>query len=116
MYKIVNTDSRYIDEDAVQELNALAGYDCSVSISIDEKNQDGHPFVCKITEGKNTRSANGKRPITALAKAIDEYIAAKRKEKEAINTKHLRKKKEGVGERRKRDQRDYFADDSILTK
>ena len=116
MYKIVNTDSRYIDADAVQELNALAGYDCSVSINVDEKNQDGHPFVCKITEGKNTRSANGKRPITALANAIDDYIAAKRKEKEALNTKHLREKKFGVKERRKRDERDYFADDTILSK
>ena len=103
MYKIVNTDSRYIDEDAVQELNALAGYNCSVSINVDEKNQDGHPFVCKITEGKNTRSANGKRPITALANAIDDYITAKRKEKEEINTKHLRKKRAGKEVRRKKD-------------
>lgn len=103
MYKIVNTDSRYIDEDAVQELNALAGYDCSVSIGVDEKNQDGHPFVCKITEGKNTRSANGKRPITALANAIDDYIAAKRKEKESLNTKHLSKKRAGKAIRRKKD-------------
>lgn len=116
MYRIENTDERYIDEDAVQELNALVGYDCTVSIGIDDKNQDGHPFICKIKEGKNTRTANGKRPITALANAIDSYIDAKRKEKEAMNTKHLREKMSGKAERRARDDRDYNADDSIFTK
>lgn len=115
MYRIENTDKRYIDEDAVQELNALAGYDCSVSIGYDEKNQDGHPFVCKIKEGKNTRSANGKRPITALANAIDLYISAKRKEKEALNGKHFREKRAGKEERRAKHENDYNYDDEIFS-